>query len=110
MVRFITSVFAVCLLFTAIVDAKNIDLVTLPKRDAVQLTIYNSEDITLAKETRSVTQKKGNNRLQFSWAGTLIDPTSAEFRPLEHVDQIEVADVIFPGQKPQHLIWNIQSK
>jgi hypothetical protein len=90
--------------------AKNVDLVTLPKRDTVQLTIYNSEDITLAKEIRAVTLKKGVNRLQFSWAGTLIDPTSVELRPLEHADQIEVADTVFPGQKPQHLIWNIESE
>ncbi len=90
--------------------AKNVDLVTLPKRDTVQLTIYNSADITLAKETRYITLKKGANKLQFSWANTLIDPTSVDLRPLEHVDDIEVADTIFPGQKPQHLIWNIDSK
>ncbi|MHC4985527.1 MAG: hypothetical protein ACYTFO_05155, partial [Planctomycetota bacterium] len=39
--------------------ASNIDLVTLPGRDSVQLTIYNSEDITLVKETRNVTLKEG---------------------------------------------------
>ena len=96
--------------FAAAAATKNVDLVTLPKRSTVQLTIYNSEDITLAKETRQVTLKKGTNQLQFSWANTLIDPTSVEFRPLEHADQIEVADTVFPGQKPQHLIWNIDSK
>jgi len=90
--------------------AKNVDLVTLPRRDTVQLTIYNSADITLAKETRYITLKKGANKLQFSWAGTLIDPTSVELRPLEHADDIEIADTVFPGQKPQHLIWNIDSK
>jgi len=90
--------------------AKNVDLVTLPKRNTVQLTIYNSEDITLVKETRSVTVKKGANELQFSWANTLIDPTSVEIRPLDHADQIEVADTVFPGQKPQHLIWSIDSQ
>ena len=89
--------------------AKNVDLVTLPARQTVQLTIYNTEDITLAKETRFVTLKRGANKLQFSWAGTLIDPTSVEFRPLAHADKIEVADTVFPGQKPQHLIWNIES-
>jgi hypothetical protein len=98
------------LMLAATAQAKNVDLVTLPKRDTVQLTIYNTADITLAKETRSVTLKKGKNRLQFSWAGTLIDPTSVEFRPLEHADEIEVADTVFPGQKPQHLIWNIESE
>ena len=104
----------ICALVVAAVavpaGAKNVDLVTLPKRDAVQLTIYNSEDITLARETRYITLKKGANKLQFSWANTLIDPTSVELRPLEHADDIEVADTVFPGQKPQHLIWNIDSK
>lgn len=91
-------------------SAKNIDLVTLPARDTVQLTIYNSEDLTLVKETRSITLKKGVNRLQFSWANTLIDPTSVTFRPLERKDDVELLDTVFPGQKPQHLIWNVQSK
>jgi hypothetical protein len=108
--RFVVLIVIVCFAWPANASAKNVDLVTLPKRNTVQLTIYNSEDITLAKETRSVTLKKGKNQLQFSWAGTLIDPTSVEFRPLEHADQIEVADTVFPGQKPQHLIWNIESE
>jgi len=89
--------------------ARNVDLVTLPGRDTVQLTIYNSADLTLVKETRHVTLKKGRNQLQFSWANTLIDPSSVELRPLAHAGDIEVADTIFPGQKPQHLIWNIES-
>ncbi len=101
----------ICLLLIAAsaAVAKNVDLVTLPTRDSVQLTIYNSEDITLVKETRSVTLKKGVNKLQFSWANTLIDPTSVMIRPLEHKDEIEIVDTVFPGQKPQHLIWNIES-
>ena len=56
--------------------ARNVDLSTVPKRNSVQLTIYNSEDLTLVRETRTVTFKKGVNPLQFSWANTLIDPTS----------------------------------
>ena len=91
-------------------QAQNVDLVTLPARETVQLTIYNSEDITLARETRQITLKKGHNRLQFSWAGTLIDPTSVELRPLAHTDEIEVVDTVFPGQKPLHLFWNIESE
>jgi len=90
--------------------ARNIDLVTLPPRDTVQLTIYNSEDLTLVKETRSITFKKGSNRLQFSWAGTLIDPTSVYFRPLEHEGEIEVLDTTFPADRPQVLIWEVESK
>ena len=52
--------------------AKNVDLVTLPKRNTVELTIYNSEDITLAKETRDITVKKGNNQIQFSWTIAIV--------------------------------------
>jgi hypothetical protein len=90
--------------------AKNVDLATVPPRETVQLTIYNSEDLTLVRETRSLSLKKGVNRIQYSWAGTLIDPTSVEIRPLEREAEIEVLDTTFPGDKPQHLIWNIDSK
>jgi hypothetical protein len=91
-------------------QARNVDLSTVPPRDSVQLTIYNSEDLTLVRETRSLSLKKGINRIQYSWANTLIDPTSVEIRPLEKEGEIEVLDTTFPGDKPQHLIWNIESK
>src|SRR5207244_9901908 len=55
-------------------------------RDSVQLTIYNSADLTLVKETRFLTLRKGLNKLEFSWANTLIDPTSVEFRALTHAE------------------------
>ncbi len=100
---------AVVLAPAGLAAGKNVDLVTLPSRQSVQLTIYNSEDITLVKETRFLTFKKGVNRMQFAWTNTLIDPTSIEFRPLEQADKIEVLSTIFPGQKPQHLIWNVKS-
>src|SRR5262245_62169227 len=60
--------------------ADNVDLSTVPARDSVQLTIYNSEDLTLVRETRKVSFKNGVNPLQFSWANTLIDPTSVQLR------------------------------
>src|SRR5881296_2428774 len=73
-----------------------INVVTLPGRDTVQLTIYNSADLTLVKETCTLTFRKGMNKLEFSWANTLIDPTSVEFRALTHADEVEVLDVSFP--------------
>lgn len=90
--------------------AGNIDLATVPPRDSVQLTIYNSEDLTLARETRNLTLKKGSNRVQYSWAGTLIDPTSVMIRPLEHDSEVEILETTFPGDKPQQLVWNIESE
>jgi len=90
--------------------AENVDLSTVPSRDTVQLTIYNSEDLTLVRETRKVSFKRGINPLQFSWANTLIDPTSVELRFLTHPDKLEVLDTTFPHQKPQMLYWNVQSE
>jgi len=110
MIRKLTLTLLTVAVLAPAVPAKNIDLVTLPSRQSVQLTIYNSEDITLVKETRFLTFKQGTNRLQFAWTNTLIDPTSIELRPLEQTDKIEVVSTIFPGQKPQHLIWNVDSK
>ena len=82
----------------------------MPSRNTVQLTIYNSEDLTLVRETRKVTFKPGANPLQFSWANTLIDPTSVELRFLTHGEKLTVLDTTFPHAKPQMLYWNVQSE
>lgn len=85
------------------------ELVTLPKRASVQLTIYNSVDLTLVRETRALTFKKGNNRLQFSWANTLIDPTSVDFLALTNADKLEVLDTSYPAESSQMLIWTVSA-
>ncbi len=87
-----------------------INVVSLPGRDTVQLTIYNSADLTLVKETRILTLRKGLNRLEFSWANTLIDPTSVEFRALTHADAVEVLDVSFPPRVTNTLEWRVHSE
>ena len=95
--------------WTPAVQAR-INVVNLPGRDSVQLTIYNSVDLTLVKETRFLTFRKGLNRLEFSWANTLIDPTSVEFRALSHADAVEVLDVSFPPRVTNTLEWRINSE
>src|SRR5687768_14537444 len=102
-------ILAFVLLTCGFAQARNVDLSTVPKRDTVQLTIYNSEDITLVRETRVVTFKKGVNSLQFSWANTLIDPSSVELSFLKSADKLEVLDATFPHDKPQMLYWNVSS-
>jgi len=92
------------------VYAGNVDLSTLPPRDTVQLTIYNSEDLTLVREKRQVTFKKGLNTLQFSWAGTLIDPSSLEVSFKTHADQLELLDSTYPHDRPQVVYWNVRSE
>ncbi|MFC1739305.1 DUF4139 domain-containing protein [Planctomycetota bacterium] len=86
-----------------------VDLVTLPSRDTVQLTIYNSADLTLVRESRALTLKDGANRLQFSWANTLIDPTSLEMLPKANADKIDIADLSFPPRVRNLGLWNINS-
>ena len=98
------------LAITAATAHARINVVSLPDRDSVQLTIYNSVDLTLVRETRTITFKKGINRLEFSWANTLIDPTSLELRPLTHADQIEIIDVSFPPRVSNLLEWRINSE
>ncbi|MCK5649253.1 MAG: hypothetical protein KAI22_10270 [Gammaproteobacteria bacterium] len=97
------------LLAPLFVMAKNIDLSTLPSRDSVQLTIYNSEDLTLVRETRQISIKKGQNQLQFSWANTQIDPTSVQVEFLSHPAEMYLSNTTFPHEKPQMLYWNIKS-
>ena len=87
-----------------------VDLVTLPTRDGTQLTIYNSEDITMVREHRLLTVKEGVNRIQFSWANTLIDPTSIEFRILDQQDKVDLVDTTFPAGRNDALQWNIKSQ
>ncbi len=87
-----------------------VDLVTLPTREGTQLTIYNSEDITMVREHRLLTVKEGVNRIQFAWTNTLIDPTSIEFRILDKQDKVDLVDTTFPAGRNDALQWNIRSQ
>jgi hypothetical protein len=104
-----TLLFLGCLLCVVTAQAR-VNVVTLPGRNSVQLTIYNSVDLTMVRETRFLTFRKGVNRLEFSWANTLIDPTSVEFRAITHGDEVEVVDVSFPPRVTNTLEWRINSE
>ncbi|MBF0187252.1 MAG: hypothetical protein HQL50_04930 [Magnetococcales bacterium] len=88
----------------------NVDLSTVPDRDGVELTIYNSEDITLVREKRTVSFGKGVNPLQFSWANTRIDPTSVALRFLESGRDLALEETVYPHDKPQKLYWKVRSR
>ena len=90
--------------------ASAIELVTLPRRENVQLTIYNSADLTLVRERRNLTLKKGWNWLQFSWANTLIDPTSLHLEPLEQKEEIDIQQLVFPARLRELGRWLIRSE
>ncbi len=95
---------------TVAVACGKVDLVTLPPRDAVQLTIYNSADLTLVRESRALTVKEGANALQFSWENTLIDPTSLEMLAKGRPDAIEIAELVYPPRVKNLGLWNIRSE
>ena len=105
--RMLPLVMTLCAATTA---HARINVVTLPGRESTQLTIHNSADLTLVKETRILTLRKGLNHLEFSWANTLIDPTSVEFRALTHADAVDVLDASFPPRVTNTLEWRIQSE
>ena len=104
-------IFSLLIIFTASnLGLAKIDLVALPRRDTVQLTIYNSADLTLARESRALTLKQGDNKLQFSWANTLIDPTSLEMLPKANADSIDIAELVYPPRVQNLGLWNIDSR
>ncbi len=90
--------------------ASAIELVVLPRRENVQLTIYNGADLTLVRERRNLTLKCGWNWLQFMWANTLIDPTSLSLEPLEHKDGVQVQQLVFPPRLRELGRWLIHSE
>lgn len=103
--------FAIILVFASwsFADAK-IDLVTLPERDTVQLTIYNSADLTLVRESRMLTLKEGLNQLQFSWENTLIDPTSLEMIPKTKAGEVDIFGLTFPPRANNLGVFKIDSR
>ena len=89
--------------------AHNVDLATVPERSTVQLTIYNSEDLTLVGNPGGDLQTR-RQPLQFSLG--------------QHPDRPYTVDLAFsrtpnpdwkcstpPSRttKPQTLYWNVQS-
>jgi len=87
-----------------------IDLVTLPDRESAQLTIYNSADLTLVRDTRKLTLTKGINKLSFGWANTLIDPTSLSLRAIQRPDAVQLLDVAYPPRVNTEGLWTVNSK
>lgn len=94
------------------IPGSNIELNVLPTRDNVQLTIYNSADLTLVRERRVLTMKKGWNWLQFMWANTLIDPTSLRLETVEpaHRGKVEIEALVFPPRMNELGRWLLFSE
>lgn len=108
--RIAASLAAAALLSTVpLAGHARIDLVTLPQRDATEITVYNSQDLTLVRETRTLPFSEGDNQIQFSWANTLIDPTSLRLE-LPPAAGMHVVDAVYPAGTDDLIVWNIESE
>ena len=67
-------------------------------------------DLTLVRERRNLTLKKGWNWLQLMWANTLIDPTSLNLEPMDQKDKIDVQQLVFPPRLRELGRWLIRSE
>lgn len=105
--RIFAALIICCLL--SLPAAAKIEVVTLPAAGESQLTIYNSEDLTLVRDRRTLTFKKGLNRIEFSWANTLIDPTSVTFEARDKKSGLQILDTSFPPRIANTLTWTIQA-
>ncbi|MFC1635607.1 DUF4139 domain-containing protein [Planctomycetota bacterium] len=69
-----------------------------------------SNTLTLVRERRNLTLKRGWNWLQFMWANTLIDPTSLSLEPLEQAGKIDIQQLVFPARLRELGRWLIRSE
>jgi len=84
-----------------------VKLVALPERARVVVSLSNPE-ATLVEEERLITLQKGVNKVDFSWRGVNIDPTSIQARMLGHPDTVLVLNTSYPPNE-NALIWEISS-
>jgi hypothetical protein len=87
-----------------------IKLITLPVRERVEIQL-DHESATLVEEERIVPLTKGENQVDFSWAGTSIDPNTIVFRligPAGETKQLDakVLSVSYPPNE-QALVWAV---
>ena len=83
-----------------------VGFVTIAEREKVAVSIYNSEDLTLVRDTRRVVMRQGPNDLRYEWAGTLIDPTS--LRPFAPAG-VTLKDTTYPLNEGQSLVWRFNA-
>ncbi len=85
-----------------------IDIVTVPSRDRTELTIYNSQDLTLVREERDLTFTQGRNEIQFAWTDTLIDPTSLQL-DLRGAPELTLMDAVYPSGTRDMIVWEVEA-
>src|SRR5687768_8277122 len=84
-----------------------IKLITLPVRERVEVQL-DHDSATLVEEERIVPLVKGENQVDFSWAGTAIDPNTIVFRVVESKGDVKVLSVSYPPNEAA-LVWAVSA-
>ncbi len=103
--------FVLCVFLTAPLPAlARIDTAVLTPARQIQAWIYNSADLTLIKDTRVLHFAKGANPVRFSWAGTLIDPTSLSLEIADPALPLKITQVQFPAEGTNQTVWHVTAE
>src|SRR5215207_6221652 len=88
-----------------------VKLITLPVRERVEIQLDNP-GATLVEEERIVPLVKGDNRVDFSWANTQIDPNTIVFRVVGPAAgaalDVNVLSVSYPPNEAA-LVWTVSA-
>lgn len=104
--RISLAVGCVLILYTSEALAR-VKLVALPERARVVVALGNPT-ATLVEEERLITLQRGINKVDFSWRGVHIDPTSIQVRALTHPKDVIVLNTSYPPNE-NALIWEMSS-
>jgi hypothetical protein len=95
-------------LFAATDTFGRIKLVTLPKRERIDVRL-EKDNYTLCEEERTLTLQQGRNKVDFSWANTYIDKGSIQFRVISAPGKVNVLSVSYPPGE-NALVWTVSSE
>src|SRR3954467_13752648 len=99
--------FALAVMLAGSAAHARVKLVALPERARVVVSL-NNPDATLVEEERVLTLQKGVNKVDFSWRGVNIDPSSIQVRMLSHPENVLMLNTSYPPNE-NALIWEISS-
>jgi hypothetical protein len=102
-------IIAVLLLLWVEYSIARIELVTVPVRESVGITIDRNNN-ALVQEIRTVTVKEGANVVQFDWSNMNIDMDTVQIQMLEGAESVTFGSMSIPPGSKNALMWDIQSE
>jgi len=106
--NFVIIAVLVLLLLLAKDPSARIELVTVPVRENVAITI-DRDNNALVQESRTVTVKEGENIVQFDWSNMNIDIDTVQIQMLEGAESVTFGSMSIPPGSRNSLMWDVQS-